>query len=321
MTKAFLLGAGLGTRLRPLTSRVPKPLVPFFHRPLILHAWQACRDLGCTDFAINTHHLPGDWKDSMLGLGASDWHDLDECGGNGHVVKQGTLDGSQIRLFEEPTLLETGGGLRNIRSWIGSDFVLVHNGDIYSTMDLRALVDAHQQSGLPVTLGLRSDGVAKHIALDETGERVIDIRNKLGKAEGTHVFSGVYCVNAELFDYLPEEEIVSVIPAFLRLAELGKLGTVLLDEGHWFDLGERESYLAAHQLSGIGPMIHPLAKIAAGAIVENSAVGPGAIIEAGAIVRNSVVWPHARIDADAVLDRCIIYSSNTATGTHQNADL
>jgi NDP-sugar pyrophosphorylase family protein len=257
----------------------------------------------------------------MLGLGAIDWRDLDECGGNGHVVKQGTLNGSQIRLFEEPTLLETGGGLRNIRKWIGSDSVLVHNGDIYSTMDLRALINAHQQSGLPVTLGLRSDGVAKHIALDETGERVIDIRNKLGKAEGSHVFSGVYCINAELFDYLPEEEIVSVIPAFLRLAELGKLGAVLLDEGHWFDLGERESYLAAHQLSGIGPMIHPEAKIATGAIVENSAVGPGAIIEAGAIVRNSVVWPHARIGADTVLDRCIVYSSNTATGLHQNADL
>jgi ADP-glucose pyrophosphorylase len=95
----------------------------------------------------------------------------------------------------------------------------------------------------------------------------------------------------------------------------------LLDEGHWFDLGERESYLAAPQLSGIGPMIHPLAKIAAGSIVENSAVGPGAIIEAGAIVRNSVVWPHARIGADTVLDRCIVYSSNTATGLHQNADL
>lgn len=321
MTKAFLLGAGLGTRLRPLTSRVPKPLVPFFHRPLVLHAWQACRDLGCTDFAINTHHLPDVWQDPLLGLGATNWQTLDECGGNGCAAKIGTLDGSQIRLFEEPTLLETGGGLRNIRHWIGNDSVLVHNGDIYSTMDLRALVNAHQRSGLPVTLGLRSEGVAKHIALDETGERVIDIRNKLGKAEGTHVFSGVYCVNAELFDYLPEEEIVSVIPAFLRLAELGKLGAVLLDEGHWFDLGERESYLAAHQLSGIAPMIHPLAKIAPQAIVENTAVGPGAIIEAGAIVRNSVIWPHGHIAADAVLDRCIVFSGNTVHGTHTQTDL
>ncbi len=60
--KAFMLGAGLGTRLRPLTDRLPKPLVPLFHRPLIEWGMMACRDLGISQFAINTHHLPDEWQ-------------------------------------------------------------------------------------------------------------------------------------------------------------------------------------------------------------------------------------------------------------------
>lgn len=321
MTKAFLLGAGLGTRLRPLTDRVPKPLVPFFHQPLIKHAWQSCYDWGIDDFAINTHHLPQMWKDPILGLGAENWHHTDQLGANGEVVEQATLEESSVRLFHEPILLETGGGLRNVRAWMGDDDVLVHNGDIFSTMDLSRLIEAHQASGLPVTLGLRSQGEAKHIAVDASGERVVDIRGKLGKAEGTAVFSGVYCVNAGIFAHLPADPIVSVIPAFLALAELGQLGAIFLDQGHWFDLGERSSYLAAHQLKGLGPMIHPLADVAEGAQVTNSLVGPYAKIAAGAVVANSVLWSQTQIAADAVLDQCIVFSDRVVHGKHEQQDL
>ena len=58
ITQAFILGAGLGTRLRPLTDALPKPLVPLFHKPLALWAVEACEAAGCRRFAINTHHLP-----------------------------------------------------------------------------------------------------------------------------------------------------------------------------------------------------------------------------------------------------------------------
>jgi NDP-sugar pyrophosphorylase family protein len=319
--KAFLLGAGLGTRLKPLTNIVPKPLVPFFHRPLIGHAALACRELGIHDLAINSHHLPHVWKDPILGIGASDWKKNGEYGGNGIAVEQGIWEGADVRLFEEPILLETGGGLRNVRKWMGAENVLVHNGDIYSSMDLAALIREHEQSGLPVTIALRSNGVAKHIAIDESKTRVVDIRGKLGRAEGTHVFSGIYCVNEEIFSYLPDEEIVSVIPAFLQLALQNRLGAMVMDQGNWFDLGERNSYLAAHQSLGIGEMIHPLAQIDTTYIVENSAIGMNAIVGKGAIVRNSILWPGARVAADADLDQCIVYSGNECAGFHRNEDL
>ena len=81
ITQAFILGAGLGTRLRPLTDVFPKPLVPLFHKPLAMWAVEACEAAGCARFAINTHHLPEKW----VGFGA----------------------GRNMIFFHEPILLET----------------------------------------------------------------------------------------------------------------------------------------------------------------------------------------------------------------------
>lgn len=298
MHQAFILGAGLGTRLRPLTDRLPKPLVPLFHKPIATWTLEACAKLGINRFAINTHHLPEAWND----FAATSAH-------------------RDISFFHEPILLETGGGLRNISEWVGDSPLLVHNGDIFSTMPLEALVAAHQASGLPVTLALRSHGTATHIALDETQTKVIDIREKLGRADGTHVFSGIYCVNPEFIHQIPANEKISVIPFFLELAKQNQLGAIVLDEGVWLDLGDRESYLRAHHELKLAPLIHPDAVIEPGAIVSNSAVGPGVIVEAGATVRDSVVWPHARVTRGASLERCIVCSSESVTGSHIDADL
>ena len=296
MNKAFILGAGLGNRLRPLTERLPKPLVPLFHRPLAEWAMAACARAGIRRFAVNTHHLPEAWSD----FGAE----------------------YEVTLFHEPVLLETGGGLKNIAAWIGNDAVLVHNGDIFSTLPLEKLIAAHETSGLPVTLALRSDGDAKHIALDSSGTRVTDIRKLLGRAEGTHLFSGIYCVNPGFLDLLPAAgEKISVIPAFLELAKTGQLGAIVLDEGVWLDLGDRESYLQAHRELDLGPAIHRQASIEPGAVVERSVVGPGAVVEAGAVVRDSVIWPGGRVCRDAELDRCVVFSPAPARGCHQNRDL
>lgn len=319
MTKAFLLGAGLGTRLQPLTHRLPKPLVPFGDQALIKHAWQACAALGCDDFAINTHHLPQLWQDPVWGWGCDDWQTLSERGANGESVVQGHWQGTSIRLFHEPLLLETGGGLRNVREWMGDETILVHNGDIFSTMSLSLLKEAHERSGLPVTLALRSQGPAKHIAYE--GDRVIDIRGKLGKAEGTHVFSGIYCMNAELLDFLPYENVVSVIPAFLRLAELGRLGCMTLEDGVWFDLGERESYLRAHQEFLLENPFHSSTCIAIDAIIERSQIGAGSVVGAGAVIRDSVLWPQSRVETGARLQRCIVYSGDAVAGDHVDSDL
>lgn len=295
MQKAFILGAGLGNRLRPLTNVLPKPLVPLFHQPLAHWAMDACARVGIQDFAINTHHLPDAW-------------------GNFHPPHRFTL-------FHEATLLETGGGLKNIAPWIGDDSILVHNGDIFSTMPLEKLIAAHHASGLPVTLALRSSGDARHIALDATGTRAIDIRHQLGTAPGTHLFSGIYCINPSLLARIPAHEKVSIIPAFLELAQAGQLGAIVLDEGAWLDLGDRASYLLAHRQLQLAAPIHPTAIIEKGAVIERSVIGPHAHIHAGAVLRDSVVWPGTTVAAATELDHCIVFSNQPATGSHHQADL
>jgi NDP-sugar pyrophosphorylase family protein len=298
MHQAFILGAGLGTRLRPLTDRLPKPLVPLFHQPIAAWTINACAKLGIRRFAINTHHLPEAWDDFAT-----------------HSV------GNEITFFHEPILLETGGGLRNISEWVGDSPLLVHNGDIFSTMPLDALLAAHKASGLPVTLALRSQGTAAHIALDASGSRVIDIHKKLGRAAGTHVFSGIYCVNPEFIRQIPANEKISVIPFFLELAKQNQLGAITLDEGVWLDLGDRESYLRAHRELELAPRVHPDALIEPGATIIDSVVGPGAMVESGAVVRDSVVWPNAKIVRGADLTRCIVCSGDPVAGIHSDADL
>lgn len=293
--KAFLLGAGLGTRLRPLTDLLPKPLVPLYHKPLIGWAMEACAEAGVREFAINTHHLPERWR--MEDGGWSMQSGSKFSGENGVASIDGTWKGLPVSLFHEPELLETGGGIRNIAGWVGDDDVLVHNGDIYSSMDLPALIAAHEASDAVVTLALRSQGVAKHIALE--GDRVVDIREMLGRAPGTHVFSGVYVFSPELLELIPAGEKVSVIPAFLELAKQGRLAAVTLDEGVWFDLGDLPSYLAAHRELGLADAIHAEADISPEAEVSGSVVGARAVVEAGAVVRDSVLWPGVRVGAGA----------------------
>jgi mannose-1-phosphate guanylyltransferase len=290
--KAFLPGAGLGTRLRPLTDLLPKPLVPLFHRPLIEWSMRACAAAGITDFAINTHHLPQCWEIGPGRLAVDNWHTSALIGGNGLPVRTGKWEDLPVHLFHEPEVLETGGGIKNAESWSAGESVLVHNGDIYSTLPLDRLIAAHEASGKAVTLALRSTGPL-HIAFD--GEKAVDIRNRLGRGEGTHAFSGIYCYTPALLDLIPAGEKISVIPAFLELAARDQLGAVLLDEGVWYDLGDAGSYLQAHRELHLDLAVHTLARVDPTAIISNSVVSAYARIGPGAVIEDSVIWPGATV--------------------------
>jgi mannose-1-phosphate guanylyltransferase len=273
ITQAFILGAGLGTRLRPLTDVFPKPLVPLFHKPLAMWAVEACEAVGCKRFAINTHHLPEKWQ----GFGA----------------------GRDITFFHESILLETGGGLKNIEDWVAEGSLLIHNGDIFSSMDLKKLVDAHEASGDEVTLALRSSGGEKRISLGEN-DRVEDVRSEVRGLPGTHVFTGIYCVKKAFLKRIPAGEIIAVIPAFQELVREGGIGAVVMDEGDWMDLGDLESYLAAHRQLALENPIHPEAIIENGVVIENSVIAKGAWIHSCARVSNSVVWAGADVSREVV---------------------
>lgn len=317
MTKAFVLGAGLGERLRPLTDQLPKPLIPVFHQPLIAHAFDHLLAAGIREFVVNTHHLPEAY---------------------GRAFPDSRYRGAPIRFRNEsPVRLETAGGIANVRDLLGEEPFIVYNGDTLTDLPLRPLIEEHQRRGNLVTLALRSRGPALHIAWDRSTGRVTDIRNKLGTgSEGTHLFTGIYVCNPEFHDWLTPGKVESVIPIFLRMIQEGApLGAVELDAGCWWDLGSRNSYLDAHRaLAQLGTgfpahdhvppriAIDPAAKIGEDADLKGlNVVGSGAIIESGARLEDCIVWPKAHVTASARLKRCVVRSGIMASGEHDGADL
>ena len=317
---AFVLGAGLGTRLRPLTDERPKPLVPIFHKPLITFAFDHLKAVGVKRFVVNTHHRPEAYERI---LGARE--------------NQAVYRDAPVTFRHEPVLLDTGGGIKNVEDLLTGGHFLVHNGDVLADLPLQRLVDEHVSRGNVATLGLRSFGGPLHVQFDAQSGRMTDIRGMIGgRSEPSYLFTGIYVLSPEIFRFLPAGEVHSIVPTFLDLARgAGKVGGVVLDEGLWFDLGTRESYREAHQLfsqpdarlsytldSSWPQPVHPSARIGAGAELSGLCViGPDAEIGAGARLRDSIVWEGAKIEPGACLDTCIVRDGRHATGVLRDTDV
>lgn len=296
---AFVPGAGLGKRLRPLTERRPKPLVPVRNRPLITHVFDALIAVGIERFVVNTHHCP-------------EAYDV--------AFPAGAYRGVPITFVFEPVLLETGGGLVNARAHFGDEPVLVHNGDVLANLNLAGLLAAHAEEGREVTALLRSKDGPLHVLFDRRTRRMRDIRNALGTAGGVDtLFTGAYVVEPAFLDRIPVGEIISVVPVFLDMLRQGvPIAGLLDDSGAWADLGDRASYLAAH--AG-GVLVDPGARVGAGVEFRGAvAIGAGAEIGEGAVLEDCVVWEHAKVSPGANLRRCVVRDHRLAAGTHDGVD-
>ena len=303
--QAFVLGAGMGERLRPLTEQLPKPLVPVFHRPLITYAFDHLRSAGIQRFVVNTHHLPNAYAQAF---------------------PEQSYQGTPIQFRNEsPVRLETAGGIANVRDLLENEPFLVYNGDILTDLPLKPLLMEHRENGNLVTLVLRSHGPSLHIAFDPRRGRVTDIRNKLGTGdEGKYLFTGIYACDPAIHEWITPGKVESVIPIFLNMIREGaKIGAVVIDDGSWWDLGSRTAYLSAHSaLNGMyGPAIDPAAQIEAGAALRGiNVIGAGAVIESGAQLEDTIVWPGGRVASGSVLKRCIVRSGISAMGLREDGD-
>ena len=176
---AFILGAGQGMRLRPLTEKRPKPLLPVGGRPLITFAMDHCLTVGIERFIVNTHHCPAAYDEAF---------------------PERSWRGKPILFRHEPVLLDTAGGLKNIEDLLTEDeTILVYNGDILSDLPLGRLFETHAAGGREVTLALRSEGPLRNVALDADGA-VCDLRGLLGNP-GLRLclFTGIYAVERSFF--------------------------------------------------------------------------------------------------------------------------
>lgn len=308
ISQAFVLGAGLGTRLKTLTRHRPKPLIPVAGRPLIAYAFDQLLKAGVRRLVVNTHHCAPVYR---------------------RYFPDGQYDSphgaASLEFRHEPELLETGGGIKNVEDRFGQAPFLVYNGDILSTMPLEPLIASHLASGNEVTLALRSHGGPLQVAADVAAGQVLDIGHRLGRAPGEFLFTGVYAISPAFFRRLRLEK-VSVVAAFLQMLKEGTpLGAVVIDEGEWWDLGTREQVLAVHRaLREAAPgasWIDPGAKIDPSARLTGATfVGAGAKIGAQVHLHDCVLWEGTHIAPESSLTRCIVTDGQTACGTHADED-
>jgi NDP-sugar pyrophosphorylase family protein len=221
---AFILGAGLGTRLRPLTENTPKPLLEIGGYPIITYAMAHLRAVGVKRFIVNTHHCAEKYAEAFP---------------NGHWCDV------PITFRHEPVLLDTAGGIKNIEDLITEEErIIVYNGDIITNMPIELLIRKHFELNTSVTLALRSTGPLLNVNIDKDGF-VSDMRHIL-ENEGVKscLFAGIYIVEKSFLKRLTAGKIESIV---LPLVEMIKenphsVGGVVIDDGSWYDVGSLEEY-------------------------------------------------------------------------------
>ena len=311
---AFVLCAGWGERLRPLTDQVPKPLVPVCGVPLCEFALARIASAGVERIVINTHRWPGEFIRLFPEYPAPSRY-----------------AGVPVYFRHEEVLLETAGGLKNVEDLLLPGPVLVHNGDILAELDLAALFAAHAAGGALSTLALRPAGGACNVGFDAPRGEVTDLRGELGSSSPLFLYSGVCVVAPELLPRIPSGQPVSFVPVWLEaLRTGGKIGGVVLDRGVWRDIGNTAEYMRIHaDLASGAVRIDPPATAPAGwpvwrmpgAEVSSRAdmkgwnwCGPGCRVAAGAQVTDSVLWPGSRVEPGAVVEGSVVREGMIAAG-------
>lgn len=220
--EGFILAAGLGTRLRPLTNDKPKALVEINGITLLEMTIRRLEKSGIGHIVVNVHHF----ADKVINF-------IDD-----HTW-QATIDISD----ESNLLLDTGGGLKKASTlFSGKENVLIHNVDILSNVDLKGVEDFHKKQGNLVTLCVSKRNTKRLLEFNEEGLLV-------GRAEKGLAFSGISVVSPELFALLPEaDQPYPIIDEYIRLAAQGhRIGAFVHPAERWLDVGKPETLEIARQ--------------------------------------------------------------------------
>jgi len=330
--RVMIMAAGIGTRLRPLTDLIPKPMAPIVNRPALYHILRLLSRHGLREVIINLHHLP----EAITGY----------FGG-------GTGMGMDIRYSLEPELLGTAGGVRNNAAFLGSDAFLVVSGDALTDIDLTGLIAAHRRTGSIATLAVKevADPSLYGVVLTDDEDRVVGFQEKprLEEARSRLCNCGIYVFEPEIMSHIRPSGFDDfgrrVFPDLLRDRVPFHAHAFA---GYWSDVGNLHEYIRGNgdALSGRveveipGREVRPGLWIEDGTTVASSAriespvaigegcrigeeaviegpcvIGDGCVVGAGAHVVRTLVLPQARISSGTMVVDGIIGQSPDCPGS------
>jgi len=324
--KAMVLAAGLGTRLRPITYAMPKPMVPVLNRPVMEHIVRLLHRHGFVEAIANLHWFPETIE--------------------GHFG-DGSRFGIRLSYSREEKLLGTSGGVRNASGFLGDTFLVI-SGDALTDIDLAAMRDFHESHDGIATLATKRVSDTSQFGVAITGEdrRIQGFQEKPDPAEALSDLAncGIYMFRSEIFDFFPEpgaskaageddppgfaDWAMDVFPALLEsdvpfysheilaywndIGNLAELRQGNLDALHGevaVDPGAPEVADGVRSASPVdGVEVTPPVLVGAGVEIGDGArlegpviVGDGCRIGAGAVVRDSILLEGAELAADAIL--------------------
>lgn len=332
--EAILLVGGLGTRLRPLTDDIPKPMLPVAGVPLVTHQITRLRDAGVDHVVMATSYRADVFTD---GLG------------------DGSALGVRLDYAYEDEPLGTGGAIRHAADLLGERDpdapVLVFNGDIIGDHDMESQVKRHVDAEAAVTLHLTTVDDARAygcVPTDRDG-RVTAFLEKMPEPVSDQINAGCYVFTRHVIDAIPSGRVVSVErETFPGLLDAGSVVLGVVDPAYWRDLGTPASYVrgCADVVLGLveaparpgpsgealvmpgadvhpsavltgGTSVYPGATIGAGARVHGSVILDDAAVESGAVVTEAVVGQRSVVSAGAVLERVMLAGgAHVAPGDH-----
>jgi len=299
--QAIVLVGGEGTRLRPLTTTIPKPALTLVDRPFLAYMVEWLGEHGVTEVVLACGFLPDQLREA---LGDSD-------------------AGVRLSYVTEPERRGTAGAIRFAADTLGDRLgqrFLALNGDVLADLDLTALVRSHEEHGARATLALYPVEDASAYGLvhrDEEGA-VLEFLEKTGEHSPGAINAGAYVLDRSVLDLVPAGREVSIErEVFPRLVGDGLYGFDL--EGYWMDIGTPDRYLQASWdiLEGrVHTAVRPTApgilvgaevEVAEGAVIGPRAVlAPGCRIGAGAEVRDSVLLDGCSVGEGARIEGSIL---------------
>jgi len=309
--KAVIMAGGFGTRIQPLTSNIPKPMIPLFNRPIMLHIVELLKKYDITELVMLLYHNP-------------------------EVIKKFFRDGSDFGVkitYVTPVMdMGTAGAVKAAEKYLDERFLLI-SGDLLTDFNLKKVIDFHNDNKAMATITLTSvkDPLQFGVVITDKEKRIIQFLEKPGWGEviSDTINTGIYVLEPEIFKHIPAEENFDFSQDLFPLMLKNKDALFgYTAKGYWRDIGNTDSYREAHHdiLRGkvniridepktdyVGKDLRLGADVTVqdpGGLEGTVVIGDNSQVHAGARIKDSVIGRNCTIEQGVKLNRCVIWDNS-----------